>query len=46
MFGAAHPGVCNFLIGDGAVRTVSNTTPHAVLRNLADVNDGNAVSLP
>jgi hypothetical protein len=46
LFGAAHPGVCNFLMGDGAVRTVSSTTPHAVLRNLADVNDGNAVSLP
>jgi prepilin-type N-terminal cleavage/methylation domain-containing protein len=45
-FGSAHPGVCNFLIGDGSVRGVSVTTSASLLRNLADVQDGNPVSLP
>jgi hypothetical protein len=45
-FGSAHPGVCNFLIGDGSVRNISATTSATVLVYLAAVNDGNAVSLP
>jgi prepilin-type N-terminal cleavage/methylation domain-containing protein len=46
-FGSSHPGVCNFLIGDGSVRGISNTTPkRAVLAYLVHVNDGTAVSLP
>lgn len=46
-FGSYHPGICNFLIGDGSVRSVSVTTPHeGVLIPLSIVNDGVAVSLP
>ncbi|MGL4943309.1 MAG: DUF1559 domain-containing protein [Thermoguttaceae bacterium] len=45
-FGTAHPGICNFLIGDGSVRGISATTPGTLLQNLSDVKDGNAVSLP
>jgi hypothetical protein len=45
-FGSSHPGTVNFVLGDGAVRGVSVTTPHAVLRAFAQVNDGIAVSLP
>jgi len=46
-FGSWHPGVCMFLIGDGSVRSFSNTTsPEGVLRPLADVADGQPVALP
>ena len=45
-FGSAHPGVCNFLIGDGAVRGISATTSTNILVYLAAVDDGNAVVLP
>ena len=46
-FGSWHPGSCNFLIGDGAVRGISVTTPVApILLALATVNDGVAVSIP
>jgi hypothetical protein len=46
VFAAPHTGVCNFLIGDGSVRGVSATTSIILLRRLADVRDGTAVSLP
>ena len=45
-FGSWHPGICNFLIGDGSVRSVSATTNVEILRWLGDANDGNPVSLP
>ena len=46
-FGSAHPGVCNFLIGDGSVQSVSNTTPKRdVLAYLVQVDDGQAKSIP
>ena len=45
-FGAPHTGVCNFLIGDGSVRSISATTSIDVLTYLAAANDGHAVSLP
>ena len=45
-FGSSHPGVCQFTIGDGAVRGVSVTTSIDILISLATVNDGNSVSLP
>ncbi|MDR0609740.1 MAG: DUF1559 domain-containing protein [Planctomycetaceae bacterium] len=46
-FGSYHPGVCQFLIGDGSVRAFANSTPMAeVLCRLADVADGEPVSLP
>lgn len=46
-FGSSHPGVCQFLIGDGAVRSVSNTTPkRGILAYLVHTSDGNPISLP
>ena len=46
-FGSSHPGTCNFLLGDGAVRGVSNTTPaNPILISFALVNDGRATALP
>jgi hypothetical protein len=46
-FGSWHPGICQFLLGDGAVRAVSVTVPMgAILVPLANVADGVSVSLP
>ena len=45
-FGSSHPGICHFLIGDGAVRSISVTTDPNLLIHLGIVNDGRAVSLP
>ncbi len=46
-FGSWHPGVCLFLLGDGAVKGFSLTAdPQNVLIPLACVNDGKVVSLP
>lgn len=45
-FGSAHPSVCNFLVGDGSVRSIGCTTDPELLRNYADVRDGTPVTLP
>jgi type II secretory pathway pseudopilin PulG len=46
-FGSWHPSVCNFVIGDGSVRSISVTTPaDTILSPLAKVDDGAAVSVP
>jgi len=45
-FGSYHTSVVNFVMGDGSVQAVSVTAPHNILRSLAQVNDGKAVSLP
>jgi hypothetical protein len=46
-FGGMHPGVVNFLIGDGAVRTISVSIDQLnVLYPLGDIQDGVSVSLP
>ena len=46
-FGSNHPGICMFLIGDGAVRSISNSTSmRNVLVPLGNVADGVSVSLP
>jgi hypothetical protein len=48
-FGGCHPGVCMFLVGDGSVRPVTNTTPisnGSNLELLTDVCDGIQASLP
>ena len=46
-FGSWHTGVCNFLMGDGAVRAVNVTTPaEAILFPLSNVDDGASASLP
>ncbi|MDR1964895.1 MAG: DUF1559 domain-containing protein [Planctomycetaceae bacterium] len=46
-FGSYHPGVCQFLFGDGSVKGISVTTPvFPVLASFSHVSDGNAVVLP
>jgi hypothetical protein len=45
-FGSYHPGICNFLIGDGSVHSFPNTTADDILFMLSDVRDGGVVSLP
>jgi hypothetical protein len=45
-FGSWHPGVCQFLLGDGSVRNVGVTTSEPILRAMACVSDGASVSLP
>lgn len=45
-FGSAHPGVCNFLFGDGSVTSISVNTPHDILYALGCINDGEAVAIP
>ncbi|MDR0871715.1 MAG: DUF1559 domain-containing protein [Planctomycetaceae bacterium] len=46
-FGSWHSGICQFLIGDGSVRAITNTAPvQTVLIPLATVNDGENVTLP
>ena len=45
-FGSWHPGVCQFVLGDGAVRGVSSTTANSVLYSMSCVRDGLSVALP
>jgi hypothetical protein len=45
-FGSFHPGITQFLIGDGSVRAFSITVPLTIIAPLADVNDGKVVQLP
>lgn len=48
-WGGIHPGVANFLFGDGSVRAIPNTTPtghDSILAYLGMIDDGNPVSLP
>jgi hypothetical protein len=43
-FGSYHRGICQFLLGDGAVKSFSVTTPaRTILAPLSDVCDGNTV---
>jgi prepilin-type N-terminal cleavage/methylation domain-containing protein len=39
-FGSWHPGVCQFVFGDGSVRALSNTIPGSTLALLANRADG------
>jgi hypothetical protein len=45
-FGSWHAGLCNFLIGDGSVRGINNTTSGTILQALSSTRDGQVVSLP
>jgi hypothetical protein len=46
-FGSWHSGVCNFVLGDGAVRAISVTTAvEGVLYPLSVCDDGSSASLP
>jgi hypothetical protein len=42
-FGSNHPGICQFVLGDGAVRPLSVTIGFGTLANLAEVNSTNPV---
>jgi prepilin-type N-terminal cleavage/methylation domain-containing protein len=45
-FGSYHPGICQFLIGDGSVRAFPVTIDYMALYRLAAVADGEVVQLP
>ena len=45
-FGSWHPGVCQFVLGDGAVRSLSANTSLRVMLMLSDVSDGGSVAVP
>ncbi len=45
-FGSAHPGVFNFLIGDGSVRALPVALDSVRLYRLGHVSDGEPASLP
>ena len=42
-FGSWHPGVCQFVFGDGSVRAVRNSTPGPTLALLANRADGQPI---
>jgi len=46
LFGSAHPGTCNFLVGDGSVRNISVTADGWLLVRLANPVDGQPTSFP
>ena len=43
-FGSWHPGICQFVMADGAVRAVSNQIDLTTLANLGDRRDGNPIN--
>jgi hypothetical protein len=46
-FGGNHPGICQFVLGDGSVKSIAVTTPvDNVLERLCNVSDGEPVRLP
>lgn len=45
-FGSWHPGVCQFVLGDGSVRNIPVTVDLTLLYNLMHKQDGKVVSLP
>jgi len=45
-FGSYHPGVCQFVFGDGAVRALSVSTDLTTLDRLANRDDGEPVAIP
>ncbi|MGE3804782.1 MAG: DUF1559 domain-containing protein [Gemmataceae bacterium] len=45
-FGGAHPGVCQFVFGDGSVRALSVTTDTTTLGRLSVRDDGQPVVIP
>jgi prepilin-type N-terminal cleavage/methylation domain-containing protein len=42
-FGSWHPGVCQFALGDGSVRAISNSLPGSILAFYANRFDGNPI---
>jgi hypothetical protein len=45
-FGGNHGNICNFLVGDGAVRAVSASTSRDILHWLGHAHDGQPYQLP
>ena len=45
-FGSHHPKVCNFAIGDGAVRSVISSVPQEIIVGMCDTIDGEVIDLP
>jgi hypothetical protein len=45
-FGSWHPGITQFVLGDGSVRSFSCTVPLSIMAPLAYVNDGKTVLIP
>jgi hypothetical protein len=44
--GSSHPGIINFLLGDGSVRSIAVTSRPTTLWNLTYVNDGETAEIP
>ncbi|MDR1383393.1 MAG: DUF1559 domain-containing protein [Planctomycetaceae bacterium] len=44
--GSSHPGMVNFLVGDGSVHSISTTALPRLVTQLTIVNDGNPATLP
>jgi prepilin-type N-terminal cleavage/methylation domain-containing protein len=42
-FGSYHPGVCQFVFGDGSVHVLSNTLPLTTLKLLVNIHDGEVI---
>ena len=45
MFGSAHPGGINAVLGDGSVRSISYTIPNPIFQLVCRRNDGLAVDI-
>ena len=43
-FGSYHPGVCQFVLGDGSVKTIQNNADVVMLTYLALPDDGETVN--
>jgi prepilin-type N-terminal cleavage/methylation domain-containing protein len=44
--GSSHPGIVQFALGDDSVRSISKTVRDYIMFCLADVEDGDSVSVP
>ena len=44
-FGSAHPGTCNFVLGDGSSHAISNDTSWLLLNQLGSRSDGTVINV-
>jgi hypothetical protein len=44
--GSSHPGIVNFLLGDGSVRSIDIVTRPMIMVYLTNTQDGNTLALP